>query len=337
MPAYVADVHLHNHSFGGGPVVAGLNRRASAIVGALEEAATFDSKHLFVAGDLFDTASPSPALIAAAARAISRWERATLVVGNHDRSRPGEHALLPLAELPNVQVIADVPTVVDGHLCIPFHGSSRAVDYLDALQAQRVDEPVHTLVLHLGVQDESTPWFLRTSADAAPVRRIAEVARHLGARLVVAGNWHNHALWRFNDLDVTVVQVGALVPTGWDNPGWDYGRVLLASAGRALRFQRVKGPRFVVSSDDFRHPLAAFASPAFVRIDGDGPAPTLASGGEVVVERRAAIAALPDSLAISAGSVDEALAQAAAGLPEDRRVAAVARAKEHLAATRKGT
>jgi len=63
------------------------------------------------------------------------------------------------------------------------------------------------------------------------------------------GHWHNHRLWD----ESRIVQIGALCPTGWNNPGLsDYGRVLIYDDDAdAVTYVTVPGPRFIqVRVDD---------------------------------------------------------------------------------------
>lgn len=107
------------------------------------------------------------------------------------------------------------------------------------------------VVAHAGIIDGATPPWLRDAHDALPAEALAAilagttregvvdgVRRPLprGPRLAVVGNWHGHAAWGMPPEDyavtphspavpaplpsgVALVQCGALVPTGFDNPG----------------------------------------------------------------------------------------------------------------------
>jgi len=64
-----------------------------------------------------------------------------------------------------------------------------------------------------------------------------------GLKHYIAGDWHEHRKWQVNDC--TVVQVGALCPTGWNNPGHTgYGSLICITDGVYSRIE-IKGPRFI--------------------------------------------------------------------------------------------
>lgn len=128
-------------------------------------------------------------------------------------------------------------------LCVPFVNAQAAgviTEALAELAAQhRLPAALSCVVAHAGGIDDATPVFLRDAHDALPVERLNYIldTAFVGMPappppLAVLGNWHQHRAWAFHadaagapygtaeapNANV-VVQCGALVPTGFDNPG----------------------------------------------------------------------------------------------------------------------
>jgi len=94
----------------------------------------------------------------------------------------------------------------------------------------------------LGVSDSSTPEYLRGSKDSIGVASVLNMCSRNGISNAFAGNWHFNAIW-----EGKVCQMGALCPTGFDNPGQDeYGWVCIYDSIKDSldRIIGVKGPRF---------------------------------------------------------------------------------------------
>lgn len=264
--AFVADVHVGNHRRFGGPATAGVNRRCrealDVLRGAVDCAADAGCVALVVAGDLFDTPKPEPQIIAATAAVLTharaRCLDVHLLVGNHEQATEavGDHALGPLGAIPGVAVY-DAPTGVrvgDAYCALlPYRARSgkRLPEDMTAAvgQAARfVEREAVAVVAHVGIAHAATPRFLATASDAIPLDAAGRLLDAADAMLLVAGHWHTHASLRPATADASqrVVQLGALCPTGWDNPGDDYGHVWLWSGGTNLRvLARAPGPRFL--------------------------------------------------------------------------------------------
>lgn len=252
-----ADWHVWNHRMPPSQTVVGVNSRASDCLEVIEAASKLVGARGGIhigAGDIFDAPRPSPQLLAAFVKALQPLiggsgageVRQVLLVGNHDRvsTTPGDHALAPLSAVPGMLVV-DTPTVVTLNdvsvLLVPPPPKGEDFEpWLEAAYAEHGQAQV--LVVHAGIEDNATPAWLRGSKGSIPALRIAAIAKSHGTTKVFAGDWHNPRRWGIDG--VRVVQCGALVPTGWDNPGEDYGRV--SSVDRPA-FWSIPGPRFLVA------------------------------------------------------------------------------------------
>jgi hypothetical protein len=102
---------------------------------------------------------------------------------------------------------------------------------------------IHHLIIgsHFGLSDSDTPDFL--SRGALPVDTAFALCSEYNACAWLSGDWHSRKVWERGG--VTVAQVGALCPTGFDNPGLTgYGSVWTFEDGR-LTWTELPGPRFV--------------------------------------------------------------------------------------------
>lgn len=258
-----ADVHLGNHRRHGGPLAAGLNERCRQGLDVLWKACAAaradGAAALVIAGDLFDSSHPEPQLLAAVQRTFRAHEPLQIVVlvGNHDQDSmtPGDHALGPLAEY---CIVAESPRVCefsdnDGAVelvCLPYNPAPAAEWLAPTLAALLPDMPTpgvrRLLAVHLGIADDETPPWLRGARDAVHVDVLTPLLAEHGIEAAFAGNWHNHAVWDDPGYPA-IVQCGALVPTGWDNPGLDDLGGLAAYDTRTSKFDMrfLPGPRFV--------------------------------------------------------------------------------------------
>lgn len=277
MIAFTGDVHLGNHQRFGGEVVRGVNRRCRLALDvfrrALEAATAAHCSVFVVLGDLFDTARPPPQLIAEVGWLLTGWlnhgmrdgdrmyRKVILLVGNHEQSSeaPGDHALAPLACIPGVEVV-DEPKVVHAAgvplILLPSQRQLATKLRMGLLKgmapstAQRFG-PAAVVGVHLGISDGSTPPWLRGAHDHIPADELLKLIPD-GVTDVYAANWHEQGHWA----GATTVswQVGALCPTGFDNPshagtgfgtsGDLYGRLHVRREG-GTRHVAVPGPRFL--------------------------------------------------------------------------------------------
>lgn len=317
--ALVADIHAGNHARFGGEVRAGINRRAQAVLDtlarALQAAYERDVVAFIIAGDLFDTSSPTPQLVAAVGALLGRFARSgkapgmsiIVVRGNHDMvsDTEGDHALGPLKLIPDVHVV-EAPELlhVMGFelLLVPFMPGDARVwlpSSTEKLVSGDADgEGRRVLVSHVGVIDQHTPAFLRKAHDAVELDVLRKLATRYGIRDTWVGNWHEHRKWEGEGWRVG--QVSALAPTGFDNPGPDgYGVMVVLDTAGGFEPVMVPGPRFIKGDPGDLVPDGGYAhwsSPAYVELHGFP---------EDMAEQRADLAAAIADGRVAAGVVIE--------------------------------
>lgn len=335
----VADVHAGNHPTKGGKYTAGINERCRSIVDVLKAASDIAREAgaiLAIAGDTFEIARPSPQIIRAVIDAIGSTPT-VIIPGNHDRvtDLPGDHALAPMGALPNVQIF-DVPTCLEGVLFIPPapRGES-SVGWLD--DALTTMHGVHTVIAHFGLPEGHEHPAMRGPATLS-VKEAFRLCKKHGAVRLLSGDWHSHKTW--TEAGIHVEQIGALVPTGWDNPGSGYGNVAVwdTDTGEVVRHV-LPGPRFYAVSNPKKALKLAGYKDVFVRLTTDRataaafpPHPQV----DVSVQAPDKIARAEDVKVLTANNRAGALSQAADELvPEEFRVEALAMATAALTAWRK--
>jgi hypothetical protein len=270
----------------GGETQAGLNVRCMQTVHVLHEAAELAEREgcpeLWVLGDLFDTVRPEPQVIAAVMAALEPKDitlapharRVRLLMGNHEmvNREYGDHALGPMQALEWVQLHDGLPgwTEYDSPggmrgevhatpgaiMAVPFVPGQPATQWMPGVGTwnQPPEEGTRmAIVSHVGIADERTPKYL-PGPGSVPLEHVVREADAMGAELVLAGDWHEHRVWRrtgASGRQITVMQVGALVPTGFDNPGMQgYGTVVTwdTETGKTA-VHKLDGPRFVQTRD----------------------------------------------------------------------------------------
>ena len=287
--AFLADVHIGNHKRFGGPVEGGINRRCHQVIAALNlalrGAVKAGCEAAVICGDLFDSSSPGPQVLAAVldvlrtlraeAFAANRPPLAlAILVGNHDQfsDSDGDHAL---GVLRDYALIVERPELLHfdraqggwtqgpaGLACrtewrtfelfaVPFSlDPGKAVVRRAFSQLAYPEGSPHTppacriAAVHLGISDDKTAPWLKNASDSIDADTLAELMDEHGVSTTFAGNWHDRRAWGDPPF---IIQCGALVPTGWDNPGLaGYGGVEVydTDTQTSERFE-VPGPRFV--------------------------------------------------------------------------------------------
>lgn len=244
--AIIADVHIGNHSVHGGESTGRINERCARILSALEAAVelAMDADVLIVAGDLFDNDRPFPDQLQSAGRILGRHPRVVIIVGNHDQhsTSPGDHAVAPLALVPSVTIAEDTDSLGIGDELaglLPFFADPLTFDPAPGTKL---------VVAHHGIADEKTPPYLRFGKGSVQTKDLFTWMQMHGVKVYVAGDWHEHKKWSKGDMHI--VQCGALVPTGWNNPGqYGYGSVIFVDTETwTWERQVVNGPRFVFAA-----------------------------------------------------------------------------------------
>jgi DNA repair exonuclease SbcCD nuclease subunit len=293
--SFASDIHVHNHKRFAGPMVSGINTRCRIVLDTLRRAvkATRGSR-LYIPGDLFDIADPTPQVMTAVMDVFNEPEAGSgvIVCGNHDQvsMASGDNALGPLkgysAHGGSPLVVADAPMVLGaGPACavwvVPF-APGKALEWLPrtlsdlmALSAPQSQSLAYSkvLVFHLGIADEKTHVWLRGANDSIDIEQLWTLLKEFGIDAAFAGNWHNHRVWKKGNRKI--VQVGTLCPTGFDNEGLndDYGKLVTYDTDTgALEVKEIPGPRFLKLKaeklDDF---LVTDAALRLSSEDGDKP------------------------------------------------------------------
>lgn len=268
----VADVHVGNPRRLGGLTTAGLNDRCRLIIDTLKaaclEAHEQGCDALYVLGDLFDTMSPGPRVVAAVQRVLLQSLRigvpTAVIPGNHDAasSAPGDHALGPLA--PVATVVERPSVLITGGVCVTMipHQPGPAASWLPGAVAQAQSEApegcgatpssaslcrFRCLAVHQGIECDSTPKHLRGGHDALSVELLDDLCVQYGFNAVLAGHWHDPSDVRLPNSDALAVQIGALVPTGWSDAGLlGRGRmVIIDDEEPHITAVEIPGPRFL--------------------------------------------------------------------------------------------
>jgi hypothetical protein len=244
MPKYavVADVHIWNHKRHGGALVRGVNLRAQLCLDVLREAvrvANSEQARLIVAGDLVDSAGPIQPQLAAAIRQtlVQAWQGCRIIPGNHDMTADNDTSLeiyetvgRNILTAQGVNFCDQKPDICTMSFdCDMFHDTIRDVGLL---------------VGHFGVYDDTFPPYLRSSKGAKHVDVLFAYMKERNIRCMMLGDWHGRRTWQRDGM--TVMQVGALCPTGWDNlGGLGYGTVALwDTETQELTWRELPGPRF---------------------------------------------------------------------------------------------
>jgi len=273
--ACVADVHLWNHPQGCTRTSTGpLNERASQIASSLADAKAAavvdDADGFVVLGDLFDRHNPAPPLVAAAQDALSHGQGRDkhrppvwVLMGNHDMAstEEGHHALGPLHGYGEIRVVAETHAVLldsgdgDDPLALGFlpYRPEPVEAWLEA-ELDTLANRMHgmtlrggprarVLLMHAGLRAGDEPPWLREGHDSVDAALVQRLAHDRGFTAIMAGNWHERRMF---DGPCPALQVGALVPTGWDNPGTKgYGTVAFYDSTTGFSMVEIPGPRFL--------------------------------------------------------------------------------------------
>lgn len=275
---YIADVHVGNMAKGKGETVAGVNARArdtlAALARAVEEATARGCTVLAVAGDLFHYARVEPQIVAAVQRILTL--PAVVIVGNHDVASlaPGDHAIAPLGDHVTLVERASVVPVGDvDMLAVPFEPGPPMEwlpGRLESLRQLRRPGARSHLMLHMGISDLDTPYFLDQSAGHIAVVRLRELMEKHSIDWAFAGDWHRHQSWPHERGGI--VQIGCLSPNRYPPGEHEHGHIgpLIISSPTGFEIVDIPGPRFVKlkygASEIESYPLPQNAAPLYVKL-----------------------------------------------------------------------
>lgn len=232
-----------------------------------------------VCGDLFDSDRPEPQLIAAVqdlfAYSQARYGmRVILLLGNHEATSDtmGDHSLAPLRS--SVTGVVDCPMAHHEQdsvvLLVPYQPGP-AVEYisvaLEALwKAHGVQQaPERILLLHTGIRDKDTAPWLKTAVNSIDVKTLATLCVKYKISKVASGDWHTRKQWDGTQeptaTPLSIVQLGALCPTGFQDAGYDgLGVLSIFETGKAVvRTVIIPGPRFIKTSEENLNPTVVGA------------------------------------------------------------------------------
>ncbi len=278
--AICADVHIGNHQRWGGKMVDGLNERCRVVLATLRRAlhTVLDSgaKWFFVAGDLFHSRRPEPAVIAAVQQIFQQFDDAISIViipGNHDMldasALGGNTACAPLYQSARVLLgptwIQDKDCPFD-ILCVPFDSTETMAQHLtDVLNGEADVQGTPTgksrrvLITHVGVWSGelgNAPSWKRKAKDAISSEKLFELMAKMDINKAYVGNYHERVVWsnKENRLkELRIQQIGTLCPASFSDAGMtDRGHLdILALTGGYFAGSTIEipGPRFINTVD----------------------------------------------------------------------------------------
>lgn len=257
---FIADCHIGNHGVMGGPITCGMNKRCHLILDALKRAVEVAQEkgcsHFVVVGDLFDTTKPLPQMIHSVQDIFkAAFEKTFFLLGNHEHASTtdGDNSLAPLSPIgeviekpvqwwfpgdPGVEIIF-LP-------CVPEDAKLWFAPTIKHVVTRRTGYP-RIMCFHLGVSDNLTPFYLQGAKDSIDSRTVLDVCKQHDIVAAFAGNWHNQRVWVRR-----IFQIGALAPTGFDNPGVNgYGGLaIFDSETHKTELVEIPGPRFLMVGQD---------------------------------------------------------------------------------------
>lgn len=249
--AVIADVHLGSPKRLGGPVYCGINRRGQLVLDAFTEAVdrARAAPGLVICGDLFDTTKPTPQLIRYAQDVldIEPAQLKVILAGNHDQisTLRLDNALAPLGRGSSTYIVdhtIDMFAKPHPLTVVPFRPGPVRKWLWDALEAAHNSRMEGSLLcLHMGISDDETPAYLRDVDGQIFIDDLVDIVEWFGFAGACAGDWHERRGW----YDWKIIQVGALAPTGWNNPGVDDYGWMAWWDGKRFECEHVPGPRFI--------------------------------------------------------------------------------------------
>lgn len=247
--------------FGGKFGEDGLNERGRICLDTLDRAlyraAELGCETVYFCGDVFDSRRPEPAIVAGVQRVLRRHSMHgmsfMILPGNHDlmgvHGQAGNTAVEMLqdgAGIYHEPALTSEEGVEPAVFAVPFDGRKPMREVIkEALSKAAGNLRGVALVTHVGVVDDDSPPWLLDSADAIYFMELFDLMDKYDTPLAVVGNYHEHRDWGKEGWKRRITQVGALCPTGFDNPGMGGYGGLATWDGEELHWESVPGPRFV--------------------------------------------------------------------------------------------
>lgn len=260
--AIIADPHVGNFKANGGVMLDGLNQRGhltmQVLRGAVQTARKQECEALLIAGDLFHSRRPEPAVIAGVQKVFA--EEATdigilILPGNHDMlDATADGGNTACETLQHDATVLNTPSWVrfawGSVFVVPFQSKEPMSTYLAKVCAmeQQVD-PEHSgrrmLLTHVGVFDSDAPPWCADAKDGISSTALFEAMEAAKIPVAFVGNFHNGKRWKSPDNTMEIIQCGTLCPHGHTDAGEfpTVGGVMVID-GWDTEAHEVPGPRF---------------------------------------------------------------------------------------------
>ena len=246
---FIADVHLWNYKLGAGKYESGVNDRARLTAKAIRYASRkLELDELWVLGDLFDAADPSPQLVNLCMWALQGGCEKKILRGNHDMvsTDPGDNALAPLRYLKNVQVVEDVQVFAGDLTVMAFPFPHKILEY-------EAPQGVDVAVMHCGIAEPDTPDFMTGGVKYSELLGWMDNQKS-PVPLLFAGDWHNHATYCRGRVN----QCGTFAPKSKSDAFDKAGMVAIVDTDKKpksvngvmvpnVEWVEVPGPRFAIA------------------------------------------------------------------------------------------
>lgn len=256
---FAADLHIGNHLQFAHEFMPGVNSRCAETVKAYSEFSKYAVKwdyKLVTVGDLYDSDKPTPSIYKYVDKNTSVISRPIMIKGNHESTSSfSEHhslGVMPPGDVVDSRVRVFSLTTVD-LWAIPFQtGPAKKwlPEQLKKLKDNVNEDKTTVMAIHLGIQDDSTPKHMQNHNDSITVGQLKKLAAEYKIDKVIAGNWHEHMEWYVKlpkvNRHLHIVQLGALTPTGFNNPGLhNYGGMYFINTTGDCGWVELPNIRFV--------------------------------------------------------------------------------------------
>jgi len=267
----ISDVHAANHEAFGGMWKDGLNVRAAKIIDAVKRATKSLEKGdtLIIAGDLFDTRKPDPAVAWAISELLAQLMEqrvfVTILLGNHelqDSHGSGDNALRYL-ERTRAQILYETTyDELEGFrfLFVPFRRGN-AENFIQKESDSYKDSAINFVIGHYGIAPKESPLWMREAEDYISEALLLKL---FPESTVLFG--HHHVRSKYSN--GKLMQIGSLCPVGFGDKGPNgFGTILDITNGE-VSFREDKGVRFIelINMNILEDLPAALPYGAFLRL-----------------------------------------------------------------------